>query len=144
MESYVGVPAVVAAAESKLNEYPGSILHQSEINIDTIFAAAKKQDPLAVEVVSAAGRYLGISIANLLNLVNPELIVIGGDLVETGDDFLDAVKTSAFRRSISKVANETTIITSQLRENVIAIGAATLVIYYAFLPTNIRHTLSLV
>jgi glucokinase-like ROK family protein len=143
MESYVGVPAVVETTKTRLKEFTNSELHDTEVTIDTIIAAAQNRDPLAVEVVRAAGQYLGISVANLLNLVNPELVVLGGDLVETGEIFLDAVKASAFNRSISKVADETTIITSQLRENVIAVGAATLVIYNAFLPINIRRTLSM-
>jgi glucokinase-like ROK family protein len=143
MESFVGVPAVVETTKTRLEEFPDSELQNTEVTIEAIVASAQNHDPLAVEIVRAAGHYLGITVANLLNLVNPELIVIGGDLVETGEFFLDAVKSTAFRRSISKAANETSIITSQLRENVIAVGAATLVIYNAFLPINIRQTLNM-
>jgi glucokinase-like ROK family protein len=143
MESYVGVPAIIETARNKLDEYPDSYLHHNEINIETIIAAAQEQDTLASNVVKEAGHYLGISISNLLNLVNPEIIVLGGDLIRAGTAFLDTVKTTAFERAISKAANETSIITSELGEDVIPIGAATLVIYYAFLPSNIRRTLNI-
>jgi glucokinase-like ROK family protein len=143
MESYVGVPALIATTEEKLDEYPDSILDPAEITIDTIIEAAQDLDPLASSIVREAGNYLGISISNLLNLVNPEIIVLGGDLIQAGSAFLDIVKTTAFQRSISKVADESSIITSELGDDVIPIGAATLVIYNAFHPVNIRQTLNL-
>ena len=143
MESYVGVPALVATVKSMLKHYPNSDLNTTEVSIDTIIAAVQELDPMATEVVREAGKYLGISISNLLNLVNPEIIVLGGDLIQAGSIFLDQVKTTAFNRSISKVADETSIITSELGEDVIPIGAATLVIFNAFLPMNIRQTLNL-
>lgn len=142
MESYVGVPAVIETAAARLKDYPDSSLHHTGVDIDSIVAAAVTGDLLAVEVVHEAARYLGISISNLLNLVNPEMVVIGGDLIEAGEVFLGQVKTIAFRQAISKVIDETSIVTSKLGSNVIAVGAATLVIYYAFLPTNIRRTLN--
>ena len=143
MESYVGVPALLELAKSKLSQYPKSDLNNTKISIDTIIAGVQELDPLALEVVREAGKYLGISISNLLNLVNPEIIVLGGDLIQAEAVFLDEVKTAAFNRSISKVADETSIITSELGEDVIPIGAATLVIFNAFLPLNIRQTLNL-
>lgn len=146
MESYVGIPSILAAARERSKHFPASVLFQNQknITIEAITAAALQQDPLALDIVQSAGRYLGISIANLLNLVNPELIVLGGELVDAGDAFLDAVRQTAFGRSISKAAKEATIKTSGLKEDVVGIGAATLVIYFAFLSMNIRTTLSLV
>jgi glucokinase-like ROK family protein len=143
MESYVGVPAVISTAKGKLAEHPDSSLHDSGVTIEAIIAAAQAGDRLAVDVVRSAAKYLGISISNLLNLVNPELIVIGGDLIEAGEVFFEQVKSIAFNQAVSRATNEVSIVTSQLGSNVIAVGAATLVIYYAFLPSNIRQTLNM-
>jgi predicted NBD/HSP70 family sugar kinase len=139
----VGVPPIVNSTLKQLKQNPNSSLNNHQISIEKITSAALQHDPLAVDVIRTAGEYLGISIANLLNLVNPELIILGGDLIEAGDIFMDAVRSTAFTRSISKAANEVTIISSDLKQNVISIGAATLVIYFAFLPTNIRYTLNI-
>lgn len=146
MESYVGIQSILAAAHERSAQFPDSVLFQNhkEITIEAITNAAVEQDPLALEIVQSAGRYLGISIANLLNLVNPELVVLGGELVDAGDAFMEAVRLTAFGRSISKAGKEATIKTSELKQDVVGIGAATLVIYFAFLPANIRNTLSLV
>ena len=143
MESYVGMPAILNRARKTMAQYPNSKLDLAELSLEAITAAIMAQDPLALDLVNDAGKNLGIAIANLLNLVNPELVVLGGELVEAGEVFLDAVRAAAYGRSISKAADEVTIITSELKQDVIAIGAATLVIYYAFLPINIRQTLNL-
>jgi glucokinase-like ROK family protein len=143
MESYVGAPAVISAARDRLADHPDSSLHDSGVTLEAIISAARDGDPLAVDVVRSAAKYLGISISNLLNLVNPERIVIGGDLIGAGDVFFNLVRSTAFRQAISKTGSGVTIVTSQLGSNGIAVGAATLVIYYAFLPSNIRQTLNM-
>ena len=143
MESYVGIPGIIKSIYGKFDQYPDTRINQQEPSIEDIILAAKHDDPLALDIVSEAGKNLGIAIANFLNLMNPELVVLGGDLVEAGAPFINAVRKAAFNRSISKAANEVKITTSELKDDVVAIGAATLVVYYAFLPGNIRQTLNL-
>ena len=142
LESYVGTPAILDSVLAKMHHYPNSTLRRDKLSLQEITAAASMQDALALDVVTDAGKNLGIAIANLLNLANPELVVLGGDLVEAGLPFIESVRRAAFGRSISKAANEVTIVVSELKEDVIAIGAATLVICNAFLPHNIRQTLN--
>ncbi len=142
LESFVSNLAILAETKKRLPDYPNSILHQNSLTIETLIEAAKSQDRLAKDIILSAGRNLGIAIANLLNLVNPELIILGGDIVEAGELFVDAVRSTAFNRSISKAANEVTIMASKFKQISIVVGAATLAIYQAFLPTNIRRTLS--
>lgn len=141
LESYVGNPAILAETKKRLKSHPTSILDQDNLTIESIITAAKDQDSLARDMILFAGRKLGIAIANLLNLVNPELIILGGDVVEAGEMFLEAVRSTGFSRSISKAANEVTITISDFQQDSIVIGAATLAIYHAFLPVNIRKTL---
>ncbi len=67
---------------------------------DRLFAAARQGDPHAVEIVQRAGHYLGIALANLVNLLNPQMIVLGG-LFAQGKDLIlpvtrETLKTSAF------------------------------------------------
>jgi glucokinase-like ROK family protein len=142
LESYLSNLAILDETEKRLNDYPASRLHQEDLIIENLVEAAQKGDELAVDVIVSAGKNLGIAIANLLNLVNPELIILGGDIVEAGEVFADAVRSTAFNRSISKAANEVTIMASGFKQDSIVVGAATLAIYQAFLPINIRRTLS--
>lgn len=142
LESYVSNLAVLAKTKKRLVDYPASILKQQALTIEHLIDAAQQQDELAIDIIVSAGKNLGIAIANLLNLVNPELIILGGDIVEVGELFVDAVRSTAFNRSISKAANEVTIKISEFQQDSIVVGAATLAIYHAFLPTSIRRTLS--
>lgn len=142
LESYVSNLAILAETKKRLEDYPASNLHQKDLTIERFVEAAQEGDEIAVDIIVSAGKNLGIAIANLLNLVNPELIILGGDIVEVGELFVDAVRSTAFNRSISKAANEVTIKISEFKQDSIVVGAATLAIYHAFLPTNIRRTLS--
>ncbi|MDD2680158.1 MAG: ROK family protein [Candidatus Omnitrophica bacterium] len=102
------------------------------IDLKTVFAAARAQDATALKALESAARRLGIKIAYLVNLLNPQVVVIGGGLEEAGDEFLkrasSTVKEWAFRES----AEDLKITYSQLRENAVALGAASLVMQRVF------------
>lgn len=141
MESYVGIPAILA--EVMLRRRAQGISHSGdhEICIQEIVSAAAS-DEICREVVQNAGTQLGIAIANLLNLFNPELVLLGGDLVGGGDVLMNAVRAAAAERAISKASREATITLSSLKDDVVAIGAATLAIHNAFQPTRISWVLN--
>ncbi len=63
--------------------------------------------------------------------------MLGGDLAEAGDFFLDAVRTSVRERAMSKAAQEAEIGFSGLGNDAVAIGAATVVLEHAFEPANL-------
>ena len=102
------------------------------IDLKTVFAAARAQNTLALGAIESAARRLGIKIAYLVNLLNPEIVIIGGGLEEAGDEFLrkvsSTVKEWAFRESTENLK----ITYSQLRENAVALGAASLVMQRVF------------
>jgi len=140
MESYVGIPAILAEVVRRRRAQGNEDLKPQGIRIEDIVSAAGL-DPICTEVVRTAGTQLGIAIANLLNLFNPELVLLGGDLVGAGDVLMDAVREAAAERAISKASREATITLSGLRDDVVAIGAATLAIHNAFQPSRIVWTL---
>jgi glucokinase-like ROK family protein len=142
MESYVGTPAIIANAASKLKGNRSSSLKSGSILVRDVAAAAKNGDALSTQIVQDAGNYLGIAIANMLNLLNPGLIVLGGDLVAAGDVLLEAVRATALRRAIPKAGKEVVIMASDLGEDTVAIGAATLVLHHAFQPSRIAQILN--
>jgi predicted NBD/HSP70 family sugar kinase len=137
MESYVGIPAILAEVSQRQRMNGVS---DGPIRIDDVVRGAAT-DPVCRDVVQTAGRHLGIAIANLLNLFNPELILLGGDLVGAGEVLMDAVRAAAAERAISKASREATIALSSLKEDVVAIGAATLAIHNAFQPSRMMWVL---
>ena len=64
------------------------ILHgDTSLTLDEIISATNKEDLLCIELVEEIGQKLGRYLAGLINLLNPELVIIGGVLAQTGDIF---------------------------------------------------------
>ncbi|MCM8780959.1 MAG: ROK family transcriptional regulator [Candidatus Omnitrophica bacterium] len=106
--------------------------HPNNVDLKSVFIAARAKDPVASSALDIAAKRLGIKIAHLVNLFDPQVVIIGGGLEEAGADFLNkvnaTVKDWAFRESTDGLK----IIYSQLRENAVAQGAASLVIQRIF------------
>jgi predicted NBD/HSP70 family sugar kinase len=96
-----------------------------------IAKAAADGDPLARLVVGEAGAQLGVAIASLLNLLNPAIVVLGGPLTDAGALLLDPIRDTVRHRSLFRSVAEARIVTSELGEDSIAIGAATLMLQAA-------------
>lgn len=141
LESYVGAPALVARV-AQLQREAGEANGAQLATIQDIVAAALDGDALSRGVLEQAGRYLGVAIANLLNLLNPGLIVLGGDLAAAGDFFLEAVRSSVRERAMPKAAQEAEICFSKMGDDVVAIGAATVALQHAFEPANLAQILA--
>jgi len=104
----------------------------NKLNLRHVFMAIKENDPLAVEVVKRAGKRLGIKVAFLANLLNPQIVVIGGGIEEAGSVLLDALKDVVAAWSFEEMSGQVKIIPSRLGENSIALGAASLVVRQFF------------
>ena len=141
MEAYVGGPGLLADAQAALqaahrraDEMPGTV--------EDLVDAALQGDAVCRQVIQNAGRYLGTSIANLLNLVNPGLVILGGELVQAGELLMEPIHASIRERVMPIAAQQAAIVAGKLGNDAIAIGAATLVIQNAFEPTQLAKTLN--
>ena len=98
------------------------------VNINDIFAAIKREDILAIETVEKVGTNLGKGLAGLINIFNPELVVIGGKVAMAAGDYLMLPIRTAIKRHVLNIANQdTTIKLSQLKQKAASFGAALLV-----------------
>jgi len=102
------------------------------LDLNAVFMAHLKKNPMAREVLDAAAKRLGIKIAYLVNLLNPQIVVIGGGLEEAGEEFLDKVTKVVKEWTFREISEDLKIIYSQLRENAVAQGAASLVMRQLF------------
>lgn len=102
------------------------------INLKHIFQAAKENDPLAVELLDKAAKRLGIKAAYLVNLLNPEVVIIGGGLEEAGELFLNRVRQTVNEWAFEEMASAVKISYSSLGENAVSMGAASLVMRQVF------------
>lgn len=93
-----------------------------------IVAGVRAGDPVARQLVDEVGHYLGIVVAGVLNLLNPAVVVLGGEITSVGDLLLDPLRVSIRARALSTSVAETRIVSSRLGERSIAVGAATMVL----------------
>jgi glucokinase-like ROK family protein len=115
--------------------------HPERIVAEMVFAAAEQEDALALQVVAETSVYLGIAIANLINLFNPELIVLGGPVGQVGQVLLEPVHVEVRRHAMAYPLAAAEIVTSRLGADAGAIGAAVLVLQHAselFFAANSR------
>ena len=126
LATMIGKQPLVERAEGFLELGRVSTLARRDIDVGSIVAAAFDGDALATQIVAEAGSYLGIAIANLLNLLNPAIVVLGGDLTEAGDMLLEPIRTTIRQRSLWRSVADARIVTSALGGAAIATGAATL------------------
>jgi len=90
LETLVSEPALVQEAERAALAHPTGLLAAKLQSgegrrSDLLFQAAREGDPQAIEIVELASHYLGIALANLVNLLNPQMIVLGGLYVQGQD-----------------------------------------------------------
>jgi glucokinase len=94
------------------------------LSAEDICLKAQKGDKIALRAFTQAGRFLGVGIATLINLLNPEKILVGGGVMEAGDLILPAAVEEARRRSYGHAFDCCTIAKARLGNQAGFIGAA--------------------
>ncbi len=97
-----------------------------DITLTDLIQAAQKEDVLIIELLAELGENLGKGLAVLINVFNPELIIIGGTLSETGEYLKLPIKSSINKYSLSLVNADTELKLSKLGEKAGIIGACLL------------------
>ncbi|MEW4219022.1 ROK family glucokinase [Rossellomorea marisflavi] len=129
LETVASATGVVRVAREKLkSSTEDSVLRDLKaIGAKQVFDAARAGDSLALKIVDQLAYYLGLSLANLGNVVNPEKIVIGGGVSKAGKTLLEPVMNYFKRFAFPKVRTSTTIDIATLENDAGVIGAAWLV-----------------
>lgn len=106
-------------------------------DIEQLEQAARERDSLAMSVFEQMGEYLGIGAKNMVNILNPQAIVLGGERMEASDLFWPAFETEVREHSFAEAAKDLEILPALLGEDGFLIGAATIVAADFFrLPTE--------
>lgn len=96
------------------------------LSIDDVFEMAEKKDLLTVSILNQSAFYVGVGISNLINIVDPEMIILGGILIYKYPRYFDIVKDVASTRKV-KGAKENRMCISSLKGNAGVIGAGEIV-----------------
>jgi glucokinase len=101
--------------------------HPEKVTGEVVFQAAGEGDPTARELFDRLGFWLGVGIASLVTIFDPELVVIGGGLVHTGDLLLVPARASLERYAFGLVHRELPpVVPARLGPDAGMVGAATL------------------
>ena len=129
---------IVARAKKSTEEGKGTKIVElvngkmDDINLGTVIKAAEVGDKLAIELIETAGINLGTRIAYLINLFNPEVVVIGGGIEKAGEVILGPIRRTVRKLAFEEPASKVRIVPSVLGEDAVALGAAGLVLREVF------------
>nr|MBA3513089.1 ROK family protein [Pyrinomonadaceae bacterium] len=136
LEVYASATAIVRMTLESRPRYPDSILHTSEdLTSETVYLAGLEGDELALEVFRRMGVYLGVGLASLVNILNPEIIVIGGGLSNGWELFERHMRQQVIERAFPLPARSVKITRAECGDNAGLLGAACL----AFAAASTRH-----
>ena len=111
--------------KSKLTQLNGGKLDQ--IRSQAIAKAVKRGDKPTIKVMRRAGKYLGISVASIVHFLNPEMVVLGGGVIEAmGDSLLDPIRRAAAKYALPTTMDGVQIVEAILGDNAGVIGASVL------------------
>jgi predicted NBD/HSP70 family sugar kinase len=140
VETYVGAPGIMQNLRDMAPTSP--MLHPDD-QTATIAALARgvtAGDPVAVKVVTETARYLGIAVADLVNLVNPEVIVLSSWVAaQLGGPLLAEVRSVVDRHALRRPRAATEITLCELAGNPVSLGAATFALKQYVTPQSVSR-----
>lgn len=133
LESYASARAMITKAVSMLEKGTESLLKECckgsfyKITPENIYLSALDGDTLSREILRDAGKYLGVGLANIINIMSPEAIILTGGLIGAWNIYVQEAIKEASRRALKDLFESVKIIPSSLGDNAGLIGAASLV-----------------
>ncbi len=125
LERYAGAQYIVARARRKMRNRRSSLSKHRILTPAIIAREAKKGDVLARDVFSEVGYYIGIGVANILALFDPDVVIISGGIARAGRVLFDPIRRTVKQSVIGAEYRKVKIIPSKLGDDAGIIGAAT-------------------
>ncbi len=129
LERYVSAPSIAQRVEERILLNPSSalqIITDRPINAQDVSAAALVGDKMACVIMGEVAHYLGMAIANLINLLNVEMVVLGGGVIEAGDVLLRPTIEEVKRHALSPPYDDCKIVAASLGASAGIIGSSLL------------------
>lgn len=125
VEQYASATAIVRMAGELQSRFPeAEMSKKTDLSAKEIYEYGKNGDKLALEVFRLQGFYLGILLADLINIFNPEAFIIGGGAASGWDLFIKEAETQIHRRSYREPAERAKLIRAELGDDAGILGAA--------------------
>lgn len=135
LEAFCSGPSIARRTREALAGIEGSaILEMADslenVSAEHLFAAARQGDPLALQLVDETAHYLGIGLANVVQALNPELIVLGTIATQQGDFLLDRVRRVVREETWPQMSDVVEILPSPLGSQVGDYGAISVILQH--------------
>lgn len=130
LEAEIGAPGIVrrlvwrikAGDHSRVLDMAGG--NMNAITAQQVFDAARLNDGVAISVVRDTAKYIGMAIANLIAVVDPNIVVLGGAIAEAGDLLIEPARAEMLRRVSAAAAQQVAVVPAALGDASAAVGAA--------------------
>jgi glucokinase len=129
---FVSGPAIAQRAKEFVRRGVKSALADipsDDITAERVAVAAQQGDALARFILAEAGKYLGIALAGIVNLLNPERLIVGGGVAQAGEWLLEPARWELRRRSLPTATETIQLAPAALGINAGILGAAALVFH---------------
>lgn len=133
LEAYASGPSIVAMAQDYIKGGKSTKFREmaaaegGEITPYMVAKAAEAGDPVAKRIFEIVGEYIGIGLTSVINLLNPEKIIIGGGVAEAGDLLLNPIRKTIKERAMVVAGSAVEIVPAQLGNSAGVIGASMLI-----------------
>ncbi|MBU4311585.1 MAG: ROK family protein, partial [Candidatus Omnitrophica bacterium] len=138
LENYVSWPAIYSKLSSLVAQGKHTmVLELAKGDIDRVtpsifLNALEKDDQLAKEIMEEVAGHLATGIVNIVNLLNPDIVILGGKVAYNNDYLISQVKELVLHQALNILTNKLEICPSSLGENFRMIAAATIPIQEIF------------
>jgi len=126
LELFASATAIVRMTRENSSSFPESVLQSDELSAVQVYEAGRNGDELALTVFRKFGMYLGIGLANLMNLIDPQIIVLSGGAVNGWDLFAPEMYRQVGERAFRATAQQVRIARAECGDNAGLLGAARL------------------
>ena len=132
-----------AASDGRSRYLAETYEHLGEVTANDVSHGAQLGDAFCAELLARTGRLIGESVAPLINLTNPGMVMLAGAIAHSGEIVLAAVREAIYRRSHPLLTRDLTIVRSQLSGSAELVGAADLAIEEVFALPRARDWITL-
>ena len=133
LEAFASGPAIFAMAQEYIKGGKSTKFREmaavegGEITPYMVAKAAEEGDPVAKRIFEIVGEYIGIGLTSVINLLNPERVIIGGGVAESGELLLGPIRKTIKERAMVVAGNAVEIVPAQLGNSAGVIGASMLI-----------------
>ena len=115
-----------------------TLARTGDVTVADVGTAARRGDPFSAELLAKCGRMIGTVLSTLVNVLNPAMVVIGGELAQTGDICLAAIREGIYRHAQPLISRDLSIVRSRMGRSAGLVGAATVAVTEIFAPAFVE------